>query len=423
MAPSGKNTSRSVRSNSWPQQETVAPSGNDNSAPAKTKSWLASFQKPVPLPETVAAMPATAAPVSVDPTTPTTAYSRMSHALDSAKKMLYTSSSSPPPNNALEHQYTPWMTMPSPSKMSTAVYSMASTTLSSFNSFSFSPDAGGSSDIVDDNNNGEPASHFSRTSHNRRRRRASLLPRLASQFEWAPYQHASAYQAVIGRGDAAAYLSSPRLMAWTRWLPSWIASNPHGQLSILSSGDGVAGDNDKKRIASWRDMIGGHHTWRTIKKSPSSEASMQAVKDLVSLVQQRIPCAEEDNESSSGHGHHSRPTQSTLNQPQPPLAPPQQLETIAESQQSSNSLDSADCEPPIAMVEALPKTSASNPLISPISSRRIRPSSFNPNDKTYDNSLCSVGNKNAPLILDDCHLGQNMHAEMAARLAEGTLRA
>lgn len=336
--------------------------------------------------------------------------------------------------------------MPSPSKISTVLYSTASTTLSSCNPFSSSPDASGSSGTIgDDKHNNDPASSSSQTSHNHRRRRTSLLPTLAAQFEWAPQQQCNPYQAVIGRGDAAAYLSPPGFTAWTWWLPSWIATNPHGPQSLLSSGgDGDdVGDDDENRLwyrhllFMWRGTMVRHHSWKMNRKSQPSEVSMRAVKDLVSLVQQQVARAEEDNESSSDHDQHCPQERSTCHQPPPPSVPPHQQEMIPVSQPSSGLPDSADCELPAcntaAAVQALPKNSAAlsrssapNPLVSPVSSIRIGASCCSPNSQNYSNNLPSSGSDNydgAPPVPGHDHLDQNTHAEMASRLAEGTLRA
>ncbi|KAL7547682.1 hypothetical protein ACHAWF_010964 [Thalassiosira exigua] len=278
---------------------------------------------------------------------------------------------------------------------------------------------------------------------------SAFLPRFASRFEWAT-QSRNPYQAVIGR-DADYLLSPPGAYAgvwsffsWTSWLP-WIVHgglrNGHRQI-----------DRDARNGNG--NGHGGAATGR--KKSRPSEASVRAVRDLISLVQHRAaiegsssplkPPRAGDLSGGPRPAAAAAPGPSLPPRPSPPplrsprLGPPPGLlgpltpstptiPDLAEGGPTFDSESSGNAPPRSSPVRS---ASAPSPRLkafaSPASSRPgggaaidgpggqgvgETPTGHPPTPRTP-----SVG-----VGEDDDAEGRAMRAEMAARLAEGTLRA
>ncbi|KAL9187202.1 hypothetical protein ACHAXT_010922 [Thalassiosira profunda] len=350
--------------------------------------------------------------------------------MDSAKEwVLATSSSSSGDAPVPSSQTNP--EGPSSWAMPPSLSNAVSSTLSSISSLNFFSDGEASSADAQstmDNAAMLPTSAF--------------LPKFASRFEWATRQR-NPYQAVIGRGEAD-YLLAPRTagvwgwFSWTSWLP-WIANGWGSKMSIENGN----GDNSNGTAE------GGNGPRRGMKRQPS-EASVQAVKNLLSLVQQQVALEDQN----SGHGSngdppsmHRDPSQDKVDMspvrtplPAPRSPAPMSLDAPGESSplpsfpdlKGDDTFDSeASGDPSIQATPArsspaaahrhdpLPESETRATFFSPVSKRPAR--------STFAHAKSSSGSGDANALRDsnDDSSSNNraMHAEMAARLAEGTLRA
>ncbi|KAL7538004.1 hypothetical protein ACHAXR_008212, partial [Thalassiosira sp. AJA248-18] len=259
------------------------------------------------------------------------------------------------------------------------------------------------------------------------------------------------------------------------WLP-WITNNHHGEQhynnQILDDHDHAnTGSNSNGDSSSASAIEEGRRRREMLqkamgrKKSQPSEASVQAVKNLLYFVQQQVVAVEENSDHNPSSSlleetlsnHSSPPLPLTLSPPHSPKpiptlpALPPSLSTPnpnlppsfpdlkgIEDPRSFDSEPSYDPSIQASPVRASPKPSpgahlnihSSSPKVtiepaqtvfSPVSKRSARASIIDLSKSSSSGSgMYDHGNNSNSVSPDN---NQAMHAEMAARLAEGTLRA
>ena len=336
--------------------------------------------------------------------------------MDAAERIYATSSSAYPSesgtNNATSDTSS-WKWVPS--SLSTTV----SDTISSVSAYApshwiifgtqpFSNNSDNNSEPINTNN--EPSAATNRIST------LAFLPKMASKFEFATKRR-NPFQAVIGRDTD--YLLSPNTPYWgstgnmfslSSWI-SWIV-NSHINKPISN---GIEGESSEGG--------GMLHNFMTRKKSQPSEASVQAVKNLLVLVQQQIdesqPSSSNQSPQSSSHSSTSLNYASSGNEKNGDGDTPQQTIPI-QSKPSFPSIELPDFEHDTTAklssaethqtlsFDSCPSSVGPSPHLSPVRSSPVRGIEH----EESEHKPPSQGDSN-----------QALHAEMAARLAEGTLRA
>jgi len=285
---------------------------------------------------------------------------------------------------------------------------------------------------------------------------SAFLPNFASRFKWTMKQY-NPYQAVTGRNDDALLYYSPirlfRLSTW--WLP-WMTSYNHhheykpnhplvidGEEQCVGSGDGTSarsssggGRQCQKDTRGMMQQVAGR------KKSQPSEASVRAVENLLLLVQQHLTDAamQEAIQSEQSMISPHREVQENSSDPTRLLSVEEQSHSSS-STQHEQMLSDEPSSPLATDINSMPPDlhtlteSTPNPQPSTPTTSNVTPPSFPnlsdevPPVRSFDSSNSDFVNvqhhrdrRNAD---DDCNGNdhQAMHAEMAARLAEGTLRA
>mmetsp|Transcript_24184 Transcript_24184/g.52281 ORF Transcript_24184/g.52281 Transcript_24184/m.52281 type:complete len:1171 (+) Transcript_24184:150-3662(+) len=283
---------------------------------------------------------------------------------------------------------------------------------------------------------------------------SAFLPNFASRFKWTMKQY-NPYQAVTGRNDDALLYYSPirlfRLSTW--WLP-WITSYNHhhqynpnhslvtdGEAQGVSSGDGNSAKGSSGGGQRHKDTRGMMQQVVGRKKSQPSEASVRAVENLLLLVQQHLTDAAMQEAIHSEHSMiSSHPevqedisdhTRLLSVDEQPHSSSAAQHEQMADEPSSPLATDINSMPPDMhTRTESTPNPQPSTPITSNVASPsfpnlsdEVPPArSFDSSNNGFVNLRHHRDRRNAD---DDCN-GSNhqaMHAEMAARLAEGTLRA
>ena len=306
-----------------------------------------------------------------------------------------------------------------------------------------------------------------------------LLPKIASRFNWATKRLiTNPYQAVIGRSDTDYYLlsgGSPLLFTpshyffgggarsnsgggvssfWglisLQWLPWWLLSgnggggggryNNVGGRKVL--GDGSDGENGGTKATTTTMNEKSSMVMR--RKSLPSAASVLAVKNLLALVGQQhdddllFQQKQQQKGPPSPQPVHRSPSVDSFTPRSPSIQP------FPDLQQDSSSYELSDHSPmnhypsprmtPVRSFLASPKHHNPSgsavgsgvqppppPLTLPKSSSSpvIRHHSSSLQDSSIHSTNTTSGNKNNP----NGNNNQAADAEMAARLAEGTLRA
>jgi len=453
-----------------PRSSGIEIGNSDANVDAQTssakKSWLASYQSkpslPVPSKESN----------SIESSTSSSWVSQAWQTVDSAKEwMLSTSPQQSEVGISNEQSATNNWT----SSISTAVSNTMSS-ISSINPFT---------DKDNDTNNSQPQNDTNNSTSNKQ---YSPTKSPSSKFDWST-KPSNPYQAVIGRGDTdlLLYSSYPSsyysysfswihnlLLNWTRvlsgYLPPlhWITSyKQHMNNSKLLENDNTMNENEKRG----RELL---QLSMSRKKSQPSEASVQAVKNLLLLVQQQV-AEDEAAEDESGEDveeaeqsiekkadqseeeekvqHPSLPLPA---EPSSPKSKPPSSPSMIPTLSTPNPLGMAtptplneedpnvsfDSEPSYdASLHSLTPARASPGVVhksqsvepfSPISLRRAnsspfidnnKPSAMVDNNRDMNSNLNQSNHNNTPYSSSNTNHHQAIHAEMAARLAEGTLRA
>jgi len=316
---------------------------------------------------------------------------------------------------------------------------------------------------INNNNNSTLNNHNNNNSNNAN----LLLPKIASRFEWATKRR-NPYQAVIGRVDTDYYLlSGPVMSLWgLSWIPTWF------RLSGGGGNDGSVDNGGRRRRAlenggeggggATGGMMNGGEGMVMRRKSLPSEASVMAVKNLLALVQQQQQYDDDDDDGGGGEEddddddqQHQKgpslpqPRQNTTPLLSPVPSPPPQksftprspsIQPFPDLPQESSSFDS-DHSPiinhhypsprmtPVQSFQASPKHDGVKPVPSPLtlpkssSSPILRHRSSSFQDSTHPIIHTSGKTTNTLNGSNSNKNNQAADAEMAARLAEGTLRA
>jgi len=441
-------------------------------APSTTakKSWLASYQNKPSLP-----IPSKESNSSIESST-SSWVSQAWQTVDSAKEWMLSTSPQQSEKDMSNEQ-------PATNNWTASITTAVSNTMSSISSINPFTDKDTSSNSTSqqqtDTNNSTSNKQYSPT-------------KSPSKFDWSTKAN-NPYQAVIGRGDTdlLLYSSYPSaysysfswihnmILTWTRvlsgYLPPlhWITSYQHAISGKLLENDNTSMDENEKQ---GRELL---QSSMSRKKSQPSEASVQAVKNLLLLVQQQVAeeeeeCEEEENENEEESEDVLEEEEEEKIQAYPPLplpaeptsslkSPPNSPKTIPPSSPSMiptlstpNSLMttptplneedpniSFDSEPsydaslhsltPARASPGVHNKSQSVEPFSPISLRRAnsspfidnnnKPSDVNMGNNSGTNSNLNQSNHNNTPSSSNNNNHQAIHAEMAARLAEGTLRA
>ena len=273
-----------------------------------------------------------------------------------------------------------------------------------------------------------------------------LSNNFASRFEWAT-RHRNPYQAVIGRGEV--YYAEDDWSSYWLQLPHWLITNQQyyryndgtrGRIR-RSSSSGSGSDNWQNVDDNNNNNIDGqgsvsaateeqqlkkhsHHGGTRLRKnSRTSDASIQAVKDLLTLVRQQVVAMTELEEAQQMHRPEEEvATSSLFVQPMTP--------TVSSTSHSSSL--SATSHPPLAAGFGL---SSSLHITSSHEPKLFQGDSYDSEDNLV--TMRSSPVRAPPQLFDEfgstetvlhsegktIDKQQAIKAEMASLLAEGTLRA